>query len=98
MKDFKSFEELLNKYIQVKEHIAVENDRAEAGFDKDIFDWESDVEWLCKIAKDYEISHFNINDDYDIDDIIEFCKYLENKVIIELEALIKVRYLYDKGD
>lgn len=98
MRDFKSFEELLNKYVQLKEHIAIDDDRAEAGFDKDIFDWESDVEWLCKIAKEYEISHFKINDDYDIDEIFEYCKYLEDKLVRELRRMIEMRYLYDKGD
>lgn len=98
MKDFKSFEELLNKYVQVKEHVAIENDRADAGFIKDIFDWESDVEWLCEIAKEYEISHFKINDDYDIDEITEYCIYLEKKIIKELEEMIRMKYLYDKGD
>ena len=98
MRDLTSFEILLNKYVQVKEHIAIDNDRTEAGFDKDMFDWESDMEWLCKIAKDYEISHFKINDDYDIDEIIEYCTYLEDKLVIELEAMIAMRYLYDKGD
>lgn len=98
MKDLKSFKKLLNSYVQVKEHIAVDNDRAEAGFDKDMFDWESDIEWLCKVAEDHDISHFKINNDYDIDEIIEFCTYLEDKLVVELEAMIEVRYLYDKSD
>lgn len=98
MKDFKNFEELLNSYVQVKEHVAVDNDRAEAGFDKDMFDWEDDVEWLTKIANKYDISHFKINDDYDIDEITEYCIYLEKKLIKELKEMIRIRYLYDKGD
>lgn len=95
MRNVQKFEKILESYVYIKECRGINNERAELGFDLDIYDLKNYCEDLIRIAEEYEIKIFKINDDYDIDELNEYIIYSENKLINQLHYKLSFMYQYD---
>ena len=95
VKNVQKFEKMLESYVYIKEYCAVANERAELDLDEDVDSLKYHCGDLVNIAKKYEISVFKIADTSDIDELIEYSLYLENKLINELHYKLSFMYQYD---
>ncbi len=94
-KNVQKFEKMLESYVYIKEYCAVANERAELDLDEDVDSLKYHCDDLVNIANKYEISIFKIADTSDIDELMEYSLYLENKLINELHYKLSFMYQYD---
>ena len=96
MKDVQKFEKMLESYVYIKEYCAVANERAELDLDEDIESLKYHCDDLVNIANKYEIRVFKIANNSNLDELMEYSLYLENKLINELHYRLSFMYQYDE--
>ena len=96
MKDVQKFEKMLESYVYIKEYCAVANERAELDLDEDIESLKYHCDDLVNIANKYEIRVFKIANNSNLDELMEYSLYLENKLINELHYKLSFMYQYDE--
>ena len=96
VKNVQKFEKMLESYVYIKEYCAVANERAELDLDEDVESLKYHCNDLVKIANKYEINVFKIADNSNIDELMEYSLYLENKLINELHYKLSFMYQYDE--